>query len=218
MTRGPILPVPQPVQTDPAKLRWGIVSTVKAPLRKVAEFIAFHLDLGANRIHIHLDVHDPALADRLAHPKVRFTQCDDAYWHGKPNRARATHQMRQVFNATRMYRITQLDWLAHIDVDEFILTDTPMTELLAAVDPNCTHVALQPVEMMDCPTDPRHFKRFAPRDLRGTIYPTFGNHIEGGFISTESPKIIARPGLPDVRLGIHARLRHARTAHDLPPR
>ncbi|APX11744.1 glycosyltransferase family 2 protein [Tateyamaria omphalii] len=207
MARGPTLPVPQPVQTDPAKLRWGIVSTVKAPLRKVADFIAYHLALGAHRIHIHLDVPDAALADRLAHPKVRFTQCDNAYWQGKPNRARSTHQMRQVFNATRMYRITKLDWLAHLDVDEFILTPKPMTELLAAVDPNCPFVAMQPVEMMNCSTDPRHFKRFAPEHLLATIYPNFGTHIEGGFISTESPKIVARPGLPDVRLGIHA-LRH----------
>lgn len=207
MSDGPILPVPQPVETRPEQLRWGIVSTVKAPLRKVAEFIAFHLDLGAHRVHIHLDVPDPDLAERLAHPKVRFIQCDDAYWHGKPNRARSTHQMRQVFNATRVYRMTKLDWLAHIDVDEFILTPQPMPELLAQVDPHASHIALQPVEMMDCASDPYHFKRFAPSAIRHLIYPTFGEHIAGGFISTRSPKIIARPGLQDVRLGIHA-LRH----------
>lgn len=207
MTDGPVLPVPQPVQTDPAALRWGIVSTVKAPLRKVAEFVAFHLDLGAHRIHVHLDVPDPALAERLAHPKVRFIQCDDAYWDGKPNRARSTHQMRQIFNATRVYRMTQLDWLAHIDVDEYILTPTAIPELLAAVDAHTTHVALKPVELMDCSGDPHHFKRSASGKQRVQVYPIFGDHIPGGFIGTRSPKIIARRGLPDVRLGIHA-LRH----------
>lgn len=204
MADGPLLSVPQPVQTDATKLRWGIVSTVKAPLREVAEFIAYHLDLGAHRIHIHLDDPNPALAERLAHHKVRFTQCDDAYWAGKSDRARATHEMRQVFNATRMYRITQLDWLAHIDVDEFILTRDPVADLLASVDANCSHVALEPVEMMDSPGTLHHFKRYGSVEERAIIYPQFGPLVRGGFIGTASPKIIARRGLDDIRFGIHA--------------
>lgn len=209
MPDGPVLRVPQPVQTDPAQLRWGIVSTVKAPLRKIAAFIAFHLDLGAHRVHIHLDVPDATIAERLAHPKVRFIQCDDAYWEGKPNRARSTHQMRQVFNATQIYRRMQLDWLAHIDVDEFILTPTPMPALLAQVDKDTPHVALKPIEMMDSSGAETHFKRSATSSQRAVIYPTFGDHVPGGFIGTRSPKMIARRGLEDVRLGIHALRRFA---------
>lgn len=204
MSDGPQIPVPQPVQTDPAKLRWGIVSTVKAPLRKVAEFIAFHLDLGAHRIRIHLDVPDVSIAERLAHPRVRFTQCDDGYWQGKPNRTRTTHQRRQMFNAARTYRMSQLDWLVHIDVDEFILSPHPLTNLLASVESGASHIELQPVEMMDGSTDPRYFKRPASKAIPHTIYPMFGEHIPGGFIGTRSPKIAARTKLPDVRLGIHA--------------
>lgn len=200
----PTVPVPQPVQTDPDRVRWGIVSTVKAPLAQVARFIAFHLDLGANRIHIHLDEPDQALADRLSHPKVRFTQCDDAYWRGKPTRARSTHQMRQVFNATRMYRITQLDWLAHIDVDELLMPPAPFPDLLAAVDPHAPFVAVIPSEMLDTRGDPHHFKRPAHGEAKREIYPTFGQHVPGGFISTQSPKLIARTGLDGIRQGIHA--------------
>ena len=201
------VPVPQPVQTDPDKLRWGIVSTLKGPLARIARFVAYHLDLGANRIHIHLDVPDQALADRLAHPKVRFTQCDDAYWDGKPNRARSTHQMRQVFNATRIYRISQLDWLAHIDVDEFLLPPAPLRPLLAAADPHAPFIEMIPAEMLDGDGDPHHFKRPVHGAAKRAIYPTFGAHVPGGFISTQSPKLIARTGLDGVRLGIHA-LRH----------
>lgn len=202
-----ILPVPQPVQTDPAHLRWGIVSTVRGSMRQVARFIAFHLDLGANRIHIHLDVPDPHLAERLSHPKVRFTQCDDAYWAGKPNQARSTHQMRQVFNATRMYRISKLDWLAHIDLDEVILAPARMADLLAGVDPDVAFVTVEPVEMLDSAGDPHHFKRPAEGAIKHLLYPLYGAFARGGFISTQSPKIIARTGLEGVRLGIHA-LRH----------
>ncbi|MEP1355060.1 MAG: glycosyltransferase family 2 protein [Tateyamaria sp.] len=198
------LPVPQPVQTDPDKLRWGIVSTVKGPMRQIARFIAFHLDLGANRVHLHLDVPDQELATRLSHPKVRFTQCDDAYWDGKPSRARSTHQCRQAYNATRIYRITQLDWLAHIDFDEFVLTPARMSDLLAQVDPNAPFVAMQPVEMLNSAGDPHQFKRPAHKAIKRQIYPTYGAHVSGGFIGTQSPKVIARCGLSDIRLGIHA--------------
>lgn len=199
-----LTPVPQPVQTDPAQLRWGIVSTQKGSLRQIARFVAYHLDLGAHRIHIHLDVPDAALAERLAHPRVRFTQCDEAYWAGKPQRARATHQMRQVFNATRAYRMTKLDWLAHIDVDEFLLPPAPLTELLAQVDPNAPFVSILPSEMMDSDGPVHHFKRPCHGTVKRAIYPTYGEHVPGGFISTQSPKLIARTGLADVRQGIHA--------------
>ncbi|MEO0380831.1 MAG: glycosyltransferase family 2 protein [Pseudomonadota bacterium] len=199
-----ILPVPQPIQTDPDKLRWGIVSTVKGSLQQIARFAAYHLDLGANRIHIHLDVPDQWVAERLSHHKIRFTQCDDAYWAGKPNRARTTHQMRQVYNATRIYRISKLDWLAHIDLDEVMLPAVRMSDALAQVDPHAAFVAMLPAEMLDGASDPHHFKRAVHGTVKRRIYPTYGAHISGGFISTQSPKVIARTGLENVRLGIHA--------------
>ena len=112
--------------------------------------------------------------------------------------------MRQAFNATRVYRITQLDWLAHIDVDEFILTRSPMPELLAQVDEKCSHIAMQPVEMMDSPGNLHHFKRYASPEERAVIYPQFGPLVRGGFVGTASPKVMARRGLADIRFGIHA--------------
>lgn len=199
-----IIPVPQPVETKPENLRWGIVSTIKAPLGQIARFIAHHIDLGAHRIHIHLDVPDHALAERLAHPRVRFTQCNADYWANKPNRARETHQMRQVFNATRVYRMSKLDWLAHIDVDEFLLPSAPLPEMLANADPNAPFVQIIPSEMMDSAGEPHHFKRPCHGTVKRRIYPTYGAHVPGGFISTQSPKLIARTGLADIRQGIHA--------------
>lgn len=211
MARGIPLPVPQPVQTDPAKLRWGIVSTVKAPLVQIARFAAFHLDMGAHRVHLHLDVPDASIAERLSHPRVRVHQCDNAYWAGKPEKLKERHQLRQAFNASRIYRISSLDWLVHIDVDEFILAPGPMTSLLADADPNATHIAMNPVEMLDTNGDPHHFKRTGPKAALRQIYPTYGAYLSGGFISTQSPKNIARTGLDSIRLGIHALRHHGKT-------
>ena len=197
--------VPQPVNRDPDSLRWGVVTTVKAPLIQIARFAAHHLELGAHRIDIHLDVPDTGIAARLAHPRVRFTQCDADYWAGRPERTTATHQMRQIYNATRVYRASDLDWLAHIDVDEMLLPPAPVPDLLSSVSATDTHVDLMPVEMMDSGgRDPHHFKRYAKGSKRRAIYPTFGEYIKGGFLSTDSPKVFARTGLEDVRLGIHA--------------
>ncbi|WP_299687144.1 glycosyltransferase family 2 protein [uncultured Tateyamaria sp.] len=199
--------MPQPVNRDAATLRWGIVTTVKAPLLQIARFSAYHLDLGVHRMHIHLDTPDPAIAARLAHPRIQFIQCDATYWQDRPDRTTSTHQMRQIYNASRVYRATSLDWLAHIDVDEFILAPGPLPDLLARVSADDTHVNLSPVEMMDTQGDPHHFKRYARASKRRVIYPTFGEYIKGGFLSTTSPKVFARTGLQNVSLGIHA-LRH----------
>lgn len=210
-SKGVALAVPQPVQTDPAKLRWGIVSTVKAPLRKIAEFAAYHLALGAHRIHLHLDSPDPHVAQRLAHPRLRFYQCDESYWQGAPKPAREGHQMRQAYNATRIYRISKLDWLAHIDVDEFLLPHAPMSQVLAEVSAQTTHLQVHHIEMMAGDGDPFYFKRRGSVKKLQKIFPTFGEHVEGGFISTLSPKVIARTGLSGIRLGIHALIHHGET-------
>lgn len=199
--------MPQPVETDPLRLRWGIVSTVKAPVDQIARFLAYHLDLGAHRIVVHLDVPDPKIAQTLAHARVRFVQCDAAYWEGRTERTTATHQMRQLYNASRVYRSTRLDWLAHIDVDEFLLPPRRIPDLLATAPGDVTHINIPPVEMMACNGDPYHFKRMTKKQLRRVIFPEFGAYASGGFIGTKSPKCFARVGLDGVKLGIHA-LRH----------
>ena len=102
---------------------WGVVATIKAPTRDILDFAAHHLDLGAHRVFIYLDAPDPgAQAALRAHPKCRVTLCDDAYWARRRRRGRPEqHQPRQSLNATHcLNRRPQVDWLAHVDVDEFL--------------------------------------------------------------------------------------------------
>ena len=204
----------QPGNADPETLRWGIVSTIKAPALNIARFIAWHLDMGAADILINLDQPDQALADRLAHPKVRFVQCDDAYWAQAPEKARESHQLRQAYNATRAYNRSDMDWLCHIDVDEFLLPDTALSAHLATVPDDAAYARITPVEMM-ASDDPwnyaAHFKRARKHAKRKkhelrTIYPTFGGYVPEGFISYSGGKNIARVGLTNIRFGIHAML------------
>ena len=117
--------------------KWGIVSTIKAPARDILTFAAHHLDLGAHRIHIYLDDENPAAFAALkAHPKCRVITTDAAYWQRRKSRPEK-HQARQTANATHCYRRgPQLDWLAHIDVDEFLWPQSPLSGQLATLAPD----------------------------------------------------------------------------------
>ena len=207
------LPVPPDrVERDPARLRWGTVSTIKAPLRDIARFAAYHLDLGAAEIHIFLDRPDPQVMAFFApFPAVRLTECDDTYWQGRPERARRTHQLRQVYNASRCYRTSDLHWLAHIDVDEFLLTRRPMADILAGVSDDAAYARARPAELLAQPdpwSGPAHFKLtrrergLTKREL-ADIYPEFGAYVPEGFLGYTGGKNITRTRLRGIRLGIH---------------
>lgn len=207
-----VAPVPALPRKTAETLRWGLVSTVKAPLQQIARFAAHHLDLGAQVLHLHLDVPDDDAAAFLSrHPRVHVTQCDEAYWQASGRARMEAHQLRQAFNATRTLRtcMGSLDWLGHIDHDEFLIAAHPMTEILAGISPDVALVRVPPAEALAREDGvPRHFKLThkqagVKKALLQEIYPTFGLHLFGGFLSHTGGKIFARPGIPDTRLGIH---------------
>ena len=208
-----VAPVPcSGAQTDP--LRWGLVSTVKAPLRQIARFAAHHIDLGATAVHLYLDDPGSAAAAFLSsHPRIHLTRCDDAYWRdtGKPRME--AHQLRQAFNATRTLRdfADSLDWLAHVDVDEMLLAQEDVAVALSQIAPEAAVARIVPAEVLasDTAADrPAHFKlshkgaNVARASLQ-EVYPTFGMHLPGGFLSHTAGKAFARTGIPDTRFGIH---------------
>jgi hypothetical protein len=190
-------------------IRWGIVSTIKAPPDDVLDFVAYHLDIGAHRAFLYLDAPDevPGLADRLrAHPKVRVFETDAAWWAARNGRP-AKHQMRQQRNGQHAYRKAgALDWLAHIDVDEFLCPARPIPELLAGVGPEITTARVQPVEaLVGAPGLFKAFHHAHPARQRAAarLYPTYGAHLPGGFLSHIVGKAFIRTGLEGVKIRIH---------------
>lgn len=208
-------PAPVPVdrrQIPADRLRWGLVATIRAPLPEIARFAAHHLALGAEALHIYLDAPEPGTQTFLRrHPKLHVTACDDAYWQATGKPRPEAHQLRQAMNATRCLRETTetLDWLAHVDVDEFLLPQRPVAAILAEVSPRHAAARIPPAEALAPETGwPSHFKLThhharQPKAVLQDIYPTFGAHLYGGFLSHTSGKIFARTGIPDTRLGIH---------------
>ncbi|WP_136634995.1 glycosyltransferase family 2 protein [Pseudooceanicola onchidii] len=192
---------------------WGIVSTIKAPMRDVLDFAAWHLELGAHRLFIHLDAPDAAtFAILKAHPRIRPLVTDDDYWHSRGRGRPEKVEPRQTFNATRTYRRrADVDWLVHIDVDEFLIPTGTVAGHLALLPEDCHVARLRPMEALaplDAPSDTWNFKTLAidlptRHRLAEEVWPTYGRHLNGGFLSHVAGKVAVRTGLPAPAFRIH---------------
>ncbi|AWI85315.1 hypothetical protein CEW88_16390 [Alloyangia pacifica] len=192
-------------------IRWGTVTTTNAPLARILDFAAWHLEQGAQRLYIYLDDADPAAAAALsAHPKVRVVTTDAAWW-AKRGKRPETHQVRQTRNARHANnRKPELDWLAHVDVDEFLLPARPLAEQLADLPRDCLCARVRPVEALAAaPVQAEtQFKAFpldqaARQRAAEACFPTWGRHLSGGFLSHVAGKLFFRPGTEGLDIRIH---------------
>lgn len=191
--------------------RWGTVTTTNAPLPRILEFAAWHLEQGAQRLYIYLDEADPAAEEVLsAHPKIRAFTTDAAWW-AKRGRRPEKHQARQARNARHANnRKPEVDWLAHIDVDEFLLPARPLADQLAELPPDCLCARVRPVEALASAPDQAEtlFKAFpldqsARQRAAEACFPTWGRHLSGGFLSHVAGKLFFRPGTEGLDIRIH---------------
>lgn len=189
---------------------WGVSATILAPVDEILRFAAYHLEAGAHRLYIYLDDENHAAFDALkSHPKIRPTLCDSAYWNGKRPKK---HQVRQTHNATHAYkRQAEVDWLIHMDVDEFLTSDQPIADVLAGLPQTDKIARIRPMEQLA--GDGTAFKAFVPNGPDRTrivadLYPTYGTYIKGGFLSHLAGKCFVRSGLRSVRIQIHNAFQH----------
>lgn len=197
-----------------AEPTWGVVSTIKAPATDILNFVAYHLELGAEHIWIYLDAANPKAKLALKeHPQVTVIRTNDNYWLKTRGRKPKMHQPRQSMNARHAYhRATKLDWLLHIDVDEFLWPDRPIAEQLRALPDDCLVARVRPAEalapMPDQDPELIYFKTFiaakATRNrIVSDIYPTFAPYIKGGFVSHIAGKLFLRTKQKDMEIKIH---------------
>ena len=152
---------------------WEIVATVKAPVEKVAAFVAHHISLGAAQIRLFLDdPTDPGFAEISALPRTLVTRCDDAHWQALGRRPER-HQNRQSKNAQAAYKASTLPWLAHIDVDEFLWLGPGETvaDILASLPSDQLTLRMEPYEAMHDPDLPDDI--LSARLFRGPLKPRF---------------------------------------------
>ena len=194
------------------KLRWGLVSTVKASEDQVLAFVAHHLSLGASRIWLYFDDPDDPAFDRVAKlPRVTATRCTDKYWDLRGGRD-TRHQTRQTRNTRDALRMCKLDWLGHIDVDEFLHAPRPVADILAEVPAETPALVMEPFDAMHDPDLPddiftaRHFRGplgRAHRALHPMIFGPAAPIIPGGNLGHTIGKSFSRPGVKGLALRIH---------------
>ena len=194
--------------------RWGIVSTIKAPLADILDFAAWHLDAGASHLYIYLDEDVPDTQAALnAHPAITALHTDAAWWDKRGGRPEK-HQVRQSVNARHANNRfvnkdrPALDWLAHIDVDEFLISDTPIARHLAALRPETLCARVRPMEALQSDGPEHVFKAFplpqADRQRAAeACFPTWGAQLSGGFLSHVAGKLFFRTGLKGLQIRIH---------------
>ncbi|WP_170424362.1 glycosyltransferase family 2 protein [Ruegeria arenilitoris] len=186
---------------------WGIVSMVRGPTRDILGFAAHHLELGADYLYIYLDEPNRQAHRALRrHPKIRARICDDAFWEKRSRNRPERHQVRQTLHATFAYRNTDLDWLAHIDVDEFLWSDKPIKEQLQSVPEEKPAVRVRPMEAMAGGEDlyKAHIPSGPDRSaLVQSLYPNYGEFVLGGFLSHVQGKLFVRTGMEKLNFRIH---------------
>lgn len=150
---------------------WGLVATVKAPEEQVLAFVAHHLSLGAARIWLYFDdPADPAFARVAQLPRVKAVRCTDWYWAIRGGRPVRLHS-RQIGNARRTQRKCRLDWLGHIDVDEFLHSPRPVADILAEVPRDVPNVLMDTFEAIHAPELQDDI--FTARHFRGPLGPAW---------------------------------------------
>jgi hypothetical protein len=191
---------------------WGLVATVKAPEEQVLAFVAHHLSLGAQHIWLYFDdPDDPAFARASGLHGVTATRCTDAYWTARRGR-HERHQNRQARNARDAQGQCKLDWLGHIDVDEFLHAPRPVGDILADQPPETVALRMEPFEAVHTPGLPddiftaRYFRgplgaRFG--DLRAQIMEPYDLLLPKGHLSHTVGKSFCRPQAKGVKLRLH---------------
>lgn len=193
--------------------RWGIVTTVKAPVDQVLAFVAHHLTLGPEHIWVHFDDPEaPGPEALVGLDRVTATRCDPRYWKRlRGNRPKA-HQFRQSLNLRRIYAETDLDWLLHIDVDEFLVADRPLAPILSDLDR--AMIRVEPWDALHDPGAPddifsgRYFRRALRKgdDPAGlaALHGPYAGLLLKGMLGHTAGKCFFRTGIAEFEPAIHS--------------
>ncbi|MDN5787239.1 glycosyltransferase family 2 protein [Pseudorhodobacter sp.] len=196
---------------------WGICTTVKAPLEQVQAFAAYHLDLGAAHIWLHFDDPEDPAAAAFDDPRITCLRCTDAYWLGLIGKRPERHQNRQGRNMHRVYKTGALPWIAHIDVDEYLLPNYPIGEILDTAQPEQLMLRMAPWEALhdaalaDDIFTANHFRAAlrgdGNHDARARAFSKYAALLPHGVLSHAAGKCFFRTGLSRFEPRLHGAFR-----------
>ncbi|MEO1640128.1 MAG: glycosyltransferase family 2 protein [Pseudomonadota bacterium] len=133
---------------------WAIVATVDEPPVLVQAFVSWHISLGAEAIYLYCDRPDDLVADQFeGHPHVKVTRCDAAHWARLGKSRPQRHEVRQVLNANDAYARCAVEWLAHIDADEFLAPRDSIEAVLQSLPVDVDSLVVPVAERVHLPDD-----------------------------------------------------------------
>ena len=189
---------------------WGVVCTAAEPAALCVAFAAHHLAMGAARVWMYLDRPDPETAALLSElPGCEVQACDRDYWRAPPGGRRPrVVTRRQLANAEHALARAEVDWLLHLDCDEFLRADYPLATALSALPGDTTCAVFRPAERVTLRAVPQVglfdgiFRRPAPHPGRRHTPEGEERMAWRGMTGHSFGKSATRVGTP-VLMGIH---------------
>lgn len=182
--------------------KWSVVSTVKASIELIHNFINYYKGIGADKIYLYLDdVNDKDILNEYQKDKnVIITLCDDAYWNidygfdnfkfiGRPE----SIEERQKHNLCHVLKFCETEWLLSVDIDELIFSEYAISDLLLTIPENVFSLRIKPYEATYELCEPKSIKEvfltkyFKHREKRfddffwNSVLPKESFHREGFF-------------------------------------
>lgn len=189
-------------------MKWGVVATVNEPEPLLRAFVAYHLALGASEVVLHLDVPDEGLARRLKQAGAGVIVHQPA---PEDLATRRPTPERQARNAALTYAATGVDWLLHIDADEFLWEAGRVLEALAAAPPDVMALGVAPLDRVWRTAAPPQtifdglFRGLAPGGSEGALRRIYGpalDFLDRGIAGNGAAKFFVRTGR-QLRMGVH---------------
>jgi hypothetical protein len=183
---------------------WQVACILKEDLQVTLRFVAWYLDMGADRITLLFDdPNDPAIEILRDMPRVECLPCTEDFWKKEVGvRPQARFTRRQNAGITYIYRRTKQDWLLNVDADELLYIAKGMDAFLAEQPKDADYVRIGPVELL-LSEGKAHLclRGQMDRDALKTVYGEEAKYFarfRGGLVGHPEGKSVIRSGL-DVR-------------------
>jgi Glycosyl transferase family 2 len=191
---------------------WGVVMTVNEPSALVVSNASWHVSTGATEVRIYFDKpRDPVMHAVAALPRVTVVECNDKYWKGLRLERPQAQTKRQFINANHALKGCSVDWLAHIDADEFLFQSSPIENELKTIHlmNAALHFDVRERVFTDSCSISSIFdgvfraRSHLPVALDPEIFGDLNRYLQRGLLSHCAGKV-AVPTKQDLVLGIHS--------------
>lgn len=191
---------------------WSVCSTVAEPPELLCAFAAHYLELGAQEVHLFLDVPDRKTVRMLsAIDGVRVTQCNWLYWAKAGGQRPKGQVMRQLRNANIGYAECRSDWFFFCDADEYLTASGDIGAMLDEMPREARSCRPEMAERVFDSSQPQEgifdgfYRRLLPprstlaQDVYGDLAPMTTRGLTGHILG----KSFVRSGQDDLRIRIH---------------